>query len=209
MIKRLFLSISLLILATTAVFAASQSPEEALRGTVEHLQSLIEKNHEKYKSDPQAFYKVVNEVAVPRFDVPYIARLVLARYWRTASDQQRKAFQSAFKEMLIRSYANALLDNTDSSKVVWKPSRVDSGSNEATVHTELVKDDGTKYPISFSVHKVDGDWKIYDITVNNISLALNFRSQITADVKRSGLDAVIKRMQHTQMQGPVAKPKGS
>lgn len=200
MIKRLCTSLSLLLFAVGTVHAASQqSPEHTLRSSVEQLQSLIQKNHKQYKTDPESFYKVVNKIVVPLFDVPYIGQIVLARYWRTATPTQREEFQSAFKTMLIHSYANALLDNAGSTKVVWKPSRVSDNAKEATVNTELVQDTGQKYPISFSVHKVDGDWKIYDITVNNISLALNFRSQITADVKRSGLDAVIKRMQNGQM----------
>lgn len=205
MIKRLLISLSLMLFAAGGVQAAGeQNPADALRSTVEHLQSLIQKNHKQYESDHDAFYKVVDEVVVPRFDVPYIAQLVLARYWRTASAQQRSDFQDAFKTMLIRSYANALLDNADSTKVEWQPSRVANNARDATVNTVLVRDNGQKYPISFSVHKVDGHWKIYDINVNNISLALNFRSQITADVKRNGLDAVIKRMQAGQAVKPGA-----
>lgn len=196
MIKRLLATVFALVFAAGTVHAAQQSPEDALRSTVEQLQSLIQKNHAKYESDHAAWYKVVNDVVVPRFDVPYIARLVLARDWRTATPAQRTAFQDAFKTMLIHSYANALLDNAQSTKVEWKPSRVADGAKDATVNTVLVRDNGQQYPISFSVHLVDGDWKIYDIQVNNISLALNFRSQIAAEVKREGLDKVIEQMQN-------------
>ena len=202
MIKKLLVSLSLILFAAGTVHAASQSPEESLRSTVEHLQSLIQKNHKEYRANPQMFYDTVDKVVVPSFDVPYISQLVLARYWRSASPQQRKDFEQAFEDMLVRSYANALLDNANSTKVEWKPSRVDADAKRATVDTVLVQDSGQKYPISFSVHKVDGQWKIYDIIINNISLALNFRSQIGADVKRSGLDEVIKRMQNGQMVKP-------
>lgn len=203
MIKKFLISLSLLLFAAGTVQAASQSPEDALRSTVEQLQSLIQKHYKEYKANPQTFYDTVDKVVVPSFDVPYISQLVLARYWRTASPQQRKDFEDAFETMLIRSYANALLDNANSTKVEWKPSRVDADAKRATVDTVLVQDSGQKYPISFSVHLVDGNWKIYDIIINNISLALNFRSQIASDVKRSGLDAVIKRMQTGQMVKPA------
>lgn len=209
MLKRLAcLSLSLgLLLLSVSAHATSQGPEQALRNTVEHLQALIQKNHAEYEANPASFYEVVDEVVVPIFDVPYIARLVLARYWRTATPVQRKAFESAFKNMLIRSYANALLHNAESAKVVWKPTRAEPDADEALVKTELVREGGQNYPISFSVHKVNGKWEIYDITVDNISLALNFRSQIDANVKREGLDAVIKRMQHNNM--PATGPKQS
>lgn len=199
MLKHVFFAFSLLALTVGAAQAASNTPEQALRSTVEQLQTLIEKNHKQYKAHPETFYKIVNKIVVPRFDVPYIGQLVLARYWRQATAAQRKAFQDAFKNMLIRSYANALLDNANSTKVIWEPTRNDPNAKRATVRTVLQKDTGPKYPIDFAVHKVDGQWKIYDITVNGISLVLNFRSQITSDVKRSGLDTVIKRMQSGQV----------
>lgn len=208
MIKRIMLCLAMTGLTTLAVAATAQpkeSPEQTLRSTVDHLQQLIRENHREYKADPEKFYRVVNDVVVPRFDVPYISQLVLARYWRTASPAQRKAFEDSFKDMLIRSYADALLDNYDSTKVEWKPERIDPHATRARVDTVLVRNNGQNYPISFSLHVVDGQWKIYDITVNNLSLALNFRSQIVGEVKRIGLDAVIKKMQR----GDFTKPKES
>lgn len=195
MTKRLLVPFGFLMLTfAAAAHAVSTGPEQAVRDTVEKLQSLIQKNHTHYEKDHAAFYKAVNQVAVPHFDVPYISQIVLARYWRTASPHQRQAFESAFKNMLIRSYANTLLENAGSTKIVWKPARVSGG--DATVRTELERGNGKNYPVDFSVHKVDGTWKIYDITIDNLSLALNFRSQIDSSVQREGLNKVIHKLEH-------------
>lgn len=205
MIKRIALSL-LLCLASVAVAAAAvETPQAALKTNVEHLQTLIQKNHDHYKADPQAFYKVVNEVVVPRFDVPYIAQIVMGRYWRQATPEQRTAFQNAFKNMLIHSYANALLDNSNNTTVEWLPSRYQEGSDRATVNTVLKRENGQKYPIDFKVRLVDGSWKIYDIVIDNISLALNFRTQIGNDLKRNGIDAVIAKLKSEDMSPAVKK----
>lgn len=197
MTKRLLVPFTLsMFMLAVAVHAASTGPEQAVRETVEKIQSLIQKHHAHYKKDHAAFYEAVNQVAVPHFDLPYISQIVLARYWRTASPHQRKAFESAFKNMLIRSYANSLLDNAGSTKIVWKPARV--SGNDATVRTKLERGNGKTYPVDFSVHKVDGNWKIYDITIDNLSLALNFRSQIDSSVQREGLNKVIHKLEHRQ-----------
>lgn len=194
MIRRLLVPFGIAMFALTAsAHAVSAGPEQAVRETVEKLQSMIRKNHAQYQADHAAFYKAVNRVAVPRFDVPYISQIVLARYWRTASPHQRGAFESAFKDMLIRSYANTLLENAGSTKIVWKPARV--SGNDATVRTVLERESGKNYPVDFSVHKVNGDWKIYDITIDNLSLALNFRSQIGSSVQREGLNEVIDQLE--------------
>lgn len=199
MIKRIFVSFALCLVSVAVAAASVQTPQAALKSNVEHLQSLIKQHHDEYKSDPQAFYKVVNEVVVPRFDVPYIAQLVMGRYWRQATPQQRKEFQGAFKNMLIRSYANALLDNANKTSVEWLPSRYDKDSKRATVNTVLTRDNGQKYPIDFRVRLVDGSWKIYDIVIDNISLVLNFRTQIGNDLRRNGIDAVIAKLKGERM----------
>lgn len=199
MIRRLLVPFGIMMFASVAsAHSVPTGPEQAVRETVETLQSLIQKNQAEYQKDHAAFYKAVNQVAVPRFDVPYIAQIVLARYWRTASPQQREAFESAFKDMLIRSYANTLLANAGSTKIVWKPARL--SDDDATVRTELERGNGKNYPVNFSVHKVNGDWKIYDITIDNLSLALNFRSQIDSSVQREGLNRVIDQLEHRTQQ---------
>lgn len=216
MTKSLLLCVALLagasgVAAAQSAPAATQttqtdlSPQQTLKSAVERIQELIRKNHDAYKADPEQFYKVVTDVVVPHFDVPVIARLVLARYWRTATAAQRQAFQSSFTNMLVRSYADALLDNYNSAKVEWRPSRVAADATRARVDSVLVRDTGQKYPISFSMLRIGGQWKIYDIVVDNLSLALNFRSQITSEVGRIGLDAVITKMQH----GNLLKKKES
>ena len=89
--------------AASAPAAAPVTPGQIVRETTEKVQDLIRQNHEKYRADQRAFYKVVDDVLVPRFDVKAIAQQVMGRNWRNASDDQRSRFTEAFKLMLIRS----------------------------------------------------------------------------------------------------------
>jgi phospholipid transport system substrate-binding protein len=182
--------------ADTAAPAAGAPPDQIVRETTEKMQALIRQNHEKYIADQPSFYKVVDEVLVPRFDVRYIAQRVMGKSWRSANEDQRTRFTEAFKLMLIRSYANTLLDNYDSVKAEWQPLRVAPDVTDVTVHTVLTRKSGRPpVPIGFDMRRVDNDWKVYDISVEAISLVANFKSQITAEVKRTSLDDVIARME--------------
>ncbi|GAC1628779.1 MAG: ABC transporter substrate-binding protein [Nevskia sp.] len=194
MLKKLF-SLVLAFGFTAGALADAQPPEQAIRATTEQLQGLIKTHYKEYRADSAKFFKIVDEVVVPRFDVPFIAKLVLATNYRTATETQRTRFATAFKDMLVHSYANALLDNYDSVKVDWQPARLAAGASDATVNTVLTRDVGKPYAIGFRVHLVDNDWKIYDIAVENISLVTNFRTQLNAEIKKTGLDAVIARME--------------
>lgn len=194
MLKKLFAFVLAFSLAGAAV-ADAPAPDQALRSTVEKLLSLIKENYKDYRADSTKFYKAVDEIVVPRFDAPYITKLVLGLNYRSANEEQRSRFTAAFKNMLVRSYANAMLDNYNSVKIDWQPVRLAPGATDAVVNTSLTREAGKPYEIGFRVRLVDGDWKVYDINVENLSLVTNFRTQLNAEIKKSSLDAVIGRME--------------
>ena len=184
--------------AAQADTAPAQAPDVALKTTTEQIRGMIRDHYDEYKANQAKFYQAVNDVVVPRFDVPGIAKLVLGANYRSATPDQRQRFASAFKDMLVHSYANAMLDNYKSVTINWMPPRLAPNATDAAVNTSLTRDNGQSYAIGFRVHVVDGDWKIYDITVENVSLVLNFRTQLNAEIKRTSLDDVISRMQNGQ-----------
>lgn len=200
--KLITLAVAMLMMATAQ--AAPKPPDQVVQDATTQLQQLLHDNHDKYKADSKLFYKVVNDVVVPHFDVRYIAQLVLARNWKTATDDQRSRFQNAFRDMLIRSYANALLEYHDSVKAEWKPLRMAADATDVTVSSNLLRDGKQPVPIGFAMRLTGDDWKIYDITIENISLITNFRSQFAAEIKKNGLDSVITRMETGQY--AAAKP---
>lgn len=202
--KKIILFLSAALIALNAQAADVKAPDQVAQDATAQIQQLLRDNHAKYKADNKLYYKVVNDVIVPHFDVPYIGRLVLGRNAKTATADQRTRFQNAFKDMLIRSYANALLDNYDSVKVSWQPLRMAAGATDVTVNSALLRDGKQPVPVGFAMHLVNNDWKIYDITVENISLVINFRTQINAEIQKNGLDSVITRMESGDYS---AKPK--
>ncbi|MBX6419394.1 MAG: ABC transporter substrate-binding protein [Nevskia sp.] len=189
------LALSLSLAGAALAAGAPPAPDAALRNATEEVRGMIRDHYAEYRADQAKFYQAIDQVVVPHFDVPYIAQLVLARNWRTATPEQRARFAQAFKDMLVRSYANAMLDNYNSVKIAWQPARLAPGADDATVVSTLTRDNGQVYTIGFRVHLVNGDWKIYDLNIENISLVTNFRAQINAEIKRTSLDDVIARME--------------
>lgn len=181
--------------ANAAQAAPAQTADATIRNATTEFQELIKANHEKYRADLPGFYKVVDEKVVPHFDTKGIAQLVLGKNWKTATPDQRKRFEAAFKDSLIRTYARAMLDYHDSVSAEWSPLRAEAGATDVTVNAKILRRDAPPIALAFSVHLVSDVWKIYDISVENLSLITNFRSQVNAEVKASGLDAVIKKFE--------------
>lgn len=182
-------------LSAPAVPAAPTPPDEVVKKTTADLQAIIQQRQDEFRKDPAKLYALMETMVVPRFDVKYIAQLILARHWRGASEAQRERFQVAFKNMLVRTYASALVDNSDSVKAEWAPLRLPADAKEATVDSRLLRPGKPPVPIGFAMRLTGDEWKIYDIVIENLSLVQNFRSQISSEIKRSNLDAVIDKLE--------------
>lgn len=191
---RLLLPLMLALGMVTAQ-AAPQAPDEAVKETTEKMRALISANYAAYKADHAKFNAVVDEVLVPRFDVRYIAQLVLGRNWKAATPDQRTRFANAFKNSLIRNYADALLENYDTVEAKFQPLRLAGGETEATVKCELTRKNGRPIALGFAMRQVDNEWKVYDVIIENLSLVTNFRSQFNEEIKKNGLDALIAKIE--------------
>jgi len=186
--------------------AAPTAPDVVIKTAVTKVQGLINKNHAQYRTDMGAFYRMVDGEVVPYFDVRYIAQLVLGKAWKTADEAQRARFAESFKNMLIRSYANAMLEYKDSVTAEWKPLRMAADATDVAVNSAIMREGKPPVPVTFMMRlgkNEPREWKVYDITVEGISLVTNFRGQISQEVKKNGLESVIARMDNGAY---VAKP---
>jgi phospholipid transport system substrate-binding protein len=95
-----------------------------------------------------------------------------------------------------------MLERFDTMVLVWRPARMlADDADRAKINSVLTGTAGQHYPVGFAVRLVDGEWKIYDLEIEGVSLALNYRAQLSAEITRTSLDAVIARM--TARQGKV------
>lgn len=197
--------LSFIAAAALSVGASAQSvtaatpPDELVKTVTAELRADIAEHQAEYKANPEALSTLVDEKVVPHFDVPRISRLVLGLHGRKATPEQLERFGNAFKNMLFQSYATALVDYHDSVEIEWKPLRMAADATRATVQSTLIRKDAPPVPIGFVMHKSDAGWKVFDITVENISLVNNFRAQLNGEISKNGLDAVIEKLEGGQI----------
>lgn len=197
--KRFCLPLLLALGLGSAHAAGGPGPDAVVKDGTDKMRALIVQNHVAYAANKSQFYAKVDEVLVPLFDVRYISQLVLGKNWKTATDSQKARFQKAFKTALIRNYADALLENYDSVDVTFQPVRVTPDATEATVKCTLLRKNGPPVAVAFAMHEVDGGWKIYDTTIENLSLVTSIRSQYAVEVQKNGLEALIQRVEAGQV----------
>lgn len=178
--------------------AADKAPDVLAKDTADALLAELKANRESFEQDSAKLYAAVEQIVLPHFDFKYVSQLVLARYWRKASDEQRSRFMEAFKSQLVGFYGNALLDYSN-EKVEWEPAEVPADAEDAMVYSKIIPSGGAPIPLTYSMRKKSDGWKVYDVTVEGVSLVNNYRGQFAAEIRRNGLDALITRLEQEQL----------
>jgi phospholipid transport system substrate-binding protein len=186
-----------------AVAVPGPAPQQLIEKVAQDLLHEIDANRPALESDPAKLRAVVDKTLLPNFDADFSARLVLGKYWRTATEQQRQRFIDAFIQSLMRQYGNALLDFT-ADRLTVLPFKGDAASRSATVRTEVRRDNGALVPVNYSLHATPQGWKAWDVTIEGISYVKNFRTDFGAEIEAKGLDAVIQRLE-SENAAPAAK----
>ena len=183
--------ISLLILGTPAVRAAV-TPEQLVQQTTNQILETIKAHREVYAKHHDKLYQLAEEKVLPYFDFVRMSQWVLGRNWRTASQEQRTRFVTLFRDLLVRTYSTALLQYTD-QKIIYLPVNAAPGSTQMLVRTEVQQSGGAPdIPIYYSFYKNrSGDWKVYDVSIDGVSLVTNYRSVYAEKIRREGMDALL------------------
>ena len=142
---------------------------------------------------------------LPYFDSAHAAQFVLAKHWRTASEEQRKRFIDAFYRSILQNYGEALLDFTP-ERLKILPYQGKAGATSATVRSEIRRDNGSRMQVNYSLRKTDAGWKAFDVTIEGVSYLKSFRTDFGPEIERKGLDALIRRLESNAEKGVVAKP---
>jgi phospholipid transport system substrate-binding protein len=175
--------------------AAAQElgPEELVKKLTSDVMTTIKTDKDLAAGDKRKALQLAEEKILPHIDFQEATRLAVGRAWRDATPEQRKKLVGEFRSMLVRTYSNAL-EGYKGQEMKVLPSRSKAGDDEATVRNQFLRPGGKPVPIDYQMRKTDGGWKIYDITVEGISLVLTYRSEFDQVVKQEGIDGLIKRL---------------
>lgn len=169
---------------------AIQAPQDLVAETTDKITTVLRAEQDMIKTNSSRLYEVVDEVVLPHFDFRRMSSWVLGKYWRKANEKEREQFISEFRALLVRTYAKALNDNYD-KKIDMLPVKMRKEGKEATVRTEVQQDAGFPIPIDYKMYVKDNAWKVYDVSVDGISLVANYRTSFAKEIRKDGLPKLI------------------
>ncbi len=192
---------SMLLLGSSV--ATVQAPEVLVQETTDKITSILRIEQDKIKAEPGRLLEIVDTIVAPHFDFERMSSWVLGKYWRKASADEKKRFAQEFRTLLVRTYAKALNDNFDKQIDMLAPRKRKDGK-QVTVRTEIQQSGGFPIPISYKMHMKDGAWKIFDVSVDGISLVANYRSSFAKEIRKDGLEKLIARLADRNQPAKVA-----
>ena len=168
-------------------------PSDVVKATAESVISHIEENRSVLEKNPEKIYDMVNQLIIPRFDFVSMSKWVLGKHWKQASEEQRSEFIIQFKELLVRTYARALLEYSG-QEIKYFPVEQNPESNLAVVRTELTSKSSAQLPILYRMHQKNEEWKVVDVSVDGVSLVTTYRGSFATQIKKNGFDSLLNEL---------------
>lgn len=167
-----------------------------IRSTVDGVIAELTARRSELEADHARLYALVDGIIVPKIALDKVSRLILADHWKSATDTQRSRFSESFKNLIIRSYATAMFEYTGEQQLRYGEVTFRGEGRIAVVATELVVPGEQAVPVDYYCLKgVDGDWRIYDIQIDGISLIISYRNQYGEFIANNSLDALIDSLE--------------
>ncbi|HZX71100.1 MAG TPA: ABC transporter substrate-binding protein [Rhodanobacter sp.] len=175
--------------------ANEQTPVQIVQGIADQLATAIEGHRAELKQNKDKLISIIDEVFLPHFDIDYASILVLGQHAREATPEQRERFAKAFYNSITHRYAEGLLNYTR-GRVKVLPFNGNLNDKRSVVRTQVVLDDGKLVSIDYAFRKSrSGDWKAYDVIIEGISYVTNYRNQVDAEIRKVGIEQLIKNLQ--------------
>ncbi len=178
-------------LVVTAV--TPQDAQDLAKTTADKVIARVKVEKAALRANPLRLNALVDELVIPHFDFERMSQWVLGKHWPGASVAQRSKFVVEFRQLLVRTYAKSLLEYSD-WEIHYLPVLAGGDGKSVTVKTEVQRPGGDAIPMSYRMHTKDDGWKVYDVTVDGVSIVSTYRSSFSSEIRKGGLDALIQRL---------------
>jgi phospholipid transport system substrate-binding protein len=179
--------------SSSLALAQDLGPEELVQSIIEEVMTAVKADKELAAGDREKALKLAEEKILPHVDFEEATRLALSRAWSQASAEQKRKLVAEFRAMMLRTYANAMSAYTG-SQPKYLPPRSKAQGAEATVRYQFSREGARPLQVAYELRRTGASWKIYDISVEGISLVLTYRTEFDGIVKQDGIEGLIRRL---------------
>jgi phospholipid transport system substrate-binding protein len=190
--KKLFLVVSLFLMAGIAQ-AEIIAPDVLIKDTAQDVITIVKQDKDIQSGNQKKILALVDAKILPNFDFTRMTQLAAGKYWRQATQEQKKALVAEFRNMLVRTYTKAFTMYKDQTIEV-KPLKLAATDTETTVKTQIIKVGGQPTAVDYQMKKAADGWKVFDVVIEGVSMVTSYRGSFSSQIEQSGIDSLIKSL---------------
>ena len=187
------LFLGLMIFACSALAQATVPADVFVKSVADDVLTIVKRDKAIQNGDQEKIFALAEEKIVPNFNFDHVCKLVLGKNYSKATKEQQEAFEREFRSLLIRTYASALSKYRNQT-IEYKPLRDATDDKDVVVKTQILQPGGQPLAVDYSLEQIGDVWKVYDITIEGVSLVTNYRGQFSNEVRQGGMDGLIQKL---------------
>ena len=193
----LFMLFSFLCSLSNAAEAVETNPNEVIRSVSAQTFARINNEKNKISEDPTYMKLIIEEELMPYFDHKYASYKVMGSYLQETTKEQRDSFVEAFKQYLINAYGHILYEY-DQQKVEIQDNDFFNDKSIISIAVRISDENDKITQIAFKLrkNKNTGEWKVFDVIAEGISMLDTKQSEFSELLHKKGIDHVIELLEN-------------
>jgi len=185
-----------LFLCMGSTLQAASDDEITLRKAqdlTDRVLKRLKSRKSELKAHPDRIPAAVGNIVKPTFNFSAMTSSSMGKHWRKASSSQKKRVTDAFGNLLMRIYGLALLDYTGKPVEYGKPQR-SRDNKRVVIPSKVVPSSGRPVSIRYYMNQSGGEWRVYDVKIDGVSLMANYRENFSIEIRKGGIDGLIQSL---------------
>jgi phospholipid transport system substrate-binding protein len=173
--------------------AEMTAPDALAKSVTDDVLVVLRSDKDIQSGNTRKVVDLVEKKVLPHFDFVRMTQLALGRNWREANPEQQKLLVTEFRGLLVQTYAATFTAYKD-QVIEYRPLRYQPSDTEVVVRSQIQQPGGRPITVDYRMHLLDSGWKVYDVVVADLSLVQNYRGSFETEVRKGGIDGLIKAL---------------
>jgi phospholipid transport system substrate-binding protein len=179
------------------------SPTEGVRSTINEVIRLLNDESLKRPEHLAQRHRLVEEAVGRRFDYEELSKRSLGGQWTKLTDIQRREFVEVFKQLLSDAYADRI-EGYSGEQVRYLKERIEGSYAQLKTRIVSAKFD---LPVDYRLLNKEGEWRVYDVVIDGVSLVKNYRGQFERILRASSYEELVLKMRTKSEEIKTHQPK--
>ena len=173
---------------------AQEAPDATIKRAVEGVTTTLAADKAIQSGDRRRINQLVDDKVMPYVSIARMTQTAMGPSWTQATPDQRQAVTQEFKRLMTNTYAGAFASYKTDTKIEYRPLRLATGDNDATVRSLVSAAGHEPIPLDYYLEQIDGAWKVTDFSVFGVRMVETYKGQFRGVVASSGVDGLIKAL---------------